>query len=160
MSMAYYVLTYKDGVNTGSKVYPEGDLDPSTGVCTDVIIRAFRYAGSYDMQKEIHEDIKNEPEDYPMKRWGAKKPDTNIDHRRVPNMLVWLKKYFNGVSKENVQPADIVVWDMNQDGWSDHIGIVSDNNNYVIHNFPSPGYVAEENVMDRWMITGIFRAAE
>jgi uncharacterized protein YijF (DUF1287 family) len=58
-------------------------------------------------------------------------------------------------------PGDVIIWDMNEDGWSDHIGILSDNkvnNSYkVIHNFPDPGYVAEEDVINEWKISGVYR---
>lgn len=56
ISMAYYVLKYKDGNFTGQKVIPYGDLDPSIGVCTDVIIRSLRNAGIVDPQKAVQED--------------------------------------------------------------------------------------------------------
>ncbi|MEO8514431.1 MAG: DUF1287 domain-containing protein [Ignavibacteria bacterium] len=161
MTMGYYVLTYKDGVNTGKKVFPGGDLDPSMGVCTEVIIRALRWGGVCDLQEEIYNDIKSNFGDYPMSRWGAKKPDPNIDQRRVPNLMVWFAKYWSEIEAEEYQPGDVVAWDMNGDGWGDHIGIVSDKivNGvpYLIHNFPSPGYVAEEDVLNEWSIIGHYR---
>jgi hypothetical protein len=161
MKMAYHVLKYKNGENTGSFVYPGGDLEPELGVCVEVTIRALRYAGIVDLQEAIHEDLKNNFSDYPMSRWGSKPPDANIDHRRVPNQLVWLKKNWTEVNENESMPGDIVVWDMDGDSWGDHIGIVSDKSDggklFVIHNFPSPGYVAEEDVMNRWGILGVFR---
>ena len=164
MTMGYYVLKYKDGVNTGSKVFPGGDLDPSTGVCTDVTIRALRRGGVCDLQEEIYNDIKSNFSDYPMSRWSAKKPDPNIDQRRVPNQMVWFSKYWQEISKDDYQPGDVVAWDMNNDGWGDHIGIVSDKtvNNvpYLIHNFPDPGYVAEEDVLNEWTIIGHYRVKD
>ena len=159
--MAYHVLEYKNGKYIGGKVFPYGDLDPTLGVCTEVTIRALRYGNIVDLQEAINNDLKSSWSDYPMKRWNAKKPDTNIDHRRVPNQLVWFKKFWQELNDDNWQPGDVVVWDMDSDNWSDHIGIVSDKFvegvPYVIHNFPSPGYVAEENVLNRWEITGHFR---
>lgn len=161
MDMAYYVLKYKDGENTGSKVFPMGDLDPSLGVCTDVTVRALRWGNVCDLQEEIYNDIKSSWSDYPMSRWGAKKPDQNIDHRRVPNQMVWFAKYWKEITGDDYQPGDVVAWDMNGDGWGDHIGIVSDKFDgeipYLIHNFPSPGYVAEEVVLNRWEIIGHYR---
>ena len=68
--------------------YPNGDVPADTGACTDVVIRAFRAAG-VDLQKEVHEDMAANFSEYP-KKWGLSKTDTNIDHRRVPN----LQKYF------------------------------------------------------------------
>ena len=166
--MAYHVLKYRDGEFTGAKVYPNGDLDPSIGVCTDVTIRALRWGGVCDLQEKIHEDIKANWNDYPMSRWDAKKPDPNIDHRRVPNQLVWLKKNWQEITDGKYEPGDIVIWDMNGDGWTDHLGIISDVplpfgegwGGAVIHNYPSPGYVAEEDVFNRWEITGVFRVKD
>lgn len=164
MSMDYYVLTFKNGENTGKKVYPLGDLDPAIGVCTDVTIRALRYGNIVDLQEEIHNDVVAGWSDYPMKRWKAKKLDTNIDHRRVPNQFVWFSKFWQTLDNTNFIPGDIVIWDMNKDTWGDHIGIVSDKfedgNYFLIHNFPSPGYVAEENVLNSWSIIGHFRIRE
>lgn len=161
-TMGYYVLTYKDGVNTGKKVFPGGDLDPTMGVCTEVIIRALRWGGVCDLQEEINNDLKSSWSDYPMSRWSAKKPDPNIDQRRVPVQMVWFSKYWQELSIENdFQPGDIAAWDMNGDGWGDHIGIVSDKYvdgvMYLIHNFPDPGYVAEEDVLNEWTIIGHYR---
>lgn len=64
--------------------YPNGDVPAKTGVCSDVVIRAYRKLG-IDLQKEVHEDMKANFSKYPTK-WGLKKTDTNIDHRRVPNL--------------------------------------------------------------------------
>ncbi len=164
MDMAYHVLKYKDGELVGSKVYPNGDLEPSLGVCTDVTVRALRWGAGLDLQEDIHNDISKNWNDYPMRRWNAKKPDTNIDHRRVPNQLVWLKKFWKEISAEDYQPGDVIIWDMNGDSWGDHIGIISDK--FVdgvpnlIHNFPSPGYVAEEDVLNSWKIIGHFRVRD
>jgi uncharacterized protein YijF (DUF1287 family) len=166
ITMGYYILTYKDGVNTGSKVFPGGDMDPGFGVCTEVIIRALRWGGVCDLQEEIYNDIKSNFIDYPMSRWSAKKPDPNIDQRRVPVQMVWFSKYWQELSIDNdFQPGDVVAWDMNGDGWGDHIGIVSDKYGpdetlMLIHNFPSPGYVAEEDVLNRWKIIGHYRITE
>lgn len=161
LSMAYHVLTYENGVNKGKKVFPNGDLAPDLGVCTDVTVRALRYYLDLDLQKEINTDALNHWKDYPMKRWSAKKPDSNIDHRRVPNQQIWFGKYWTNVTSEEFMPGDVIIWDMNEDGWSDHIGILSDikeNGRYkVIHNFPDPGYVAEEDVINEWKISGVYR---
>jgi uncharacterized protein len=161
LSMKYQILSFENGVNSGSAVYPNGDLDPALGVCTDLIIRALRYGNVCDLQEKIHEDILSDWNSYPMKRWNAKKPDANIDHRRVPNLIVWFGKYWQSISDDDYQPGDIIAWDMDDDSWGDHIGIVSDkfenNTPYLIHNFPNPGYVAEEKVLNNWKIIGHFR---
>lgn len=70
--------------------YPGGDVPEGTGVCTDEVIRAYRALG-FDLQKLVHEDMKPNFSAYP-KNWGLKKPDTNIDHRRVPNLQTFLKR--------------------------------------------------------------------
>jgi uncharacterized protein YijF (DUF1287 family) len=162
MTMGYYVCTYKDGVNTGSKVFPGGDIDPNIGVCTDVIVRALRLGGVCDLQEEIYNDLKKNWSDYPMNRWSAKKPDPNIDQRRVPVLMVWFSKYWQELPPDSdYQPGDVVAWDMNNDGWGDHIGIVSDKQKdgkvFLIHNFPDPGYVADEDVLNEWTIIGHYR---
>lgn len=163
VSMAYHTLNYKDGINTGSKVFPGGDIEPGLGVCTEVTIRALRYAGITDLQEAINRDINFHWNDYPMDRWGAKKTDANIDHRRVPNQNIWFRKYWNEIKPDvnDYLPGDVIIWDMDKDSWGDHIGIVSDKFEnglpYLIHNFPSPGYVAEENVLDKWKVIGHFR---
>ena len=70
--------------------YPNGDAPPNTGVCADVVVRAFRKAG-IDLQKELHEDMKRNFAKYPQK-WGARGPDANIDHRRAPNLTTWFDR--------------------------------------------------------------------
>lgn len=151
MSMAYYTIDF-----------PNGDIDSKIGVCTDVIVRALRKSEIIDLQKTINDDVRSSWNDYPMKRWKAKKPDSNIDHRRVMNLEVWFAKYWQTLNNDvDFQPGDIVVWDMNQDGYSDHIGFVSDTftdgNYYVIHNHPDPGHVANEDKLHRWEIVGHYR---
>ena len=104
--------------------YPNGDIPEGKGVCTDVIIRAYRKFG-VDLQKEVHEDMVSNFEKYPDK-WGLLKPDKNIDHRRVPNLMV----FFSRFGKEKIisnnpadyHPGDIVVWNLG--GGITHIGIV------------------------------------
>lgn len=106
--------------------YPNGDIPADKGVCTDVVIRAYRKLG-VDLQKEVHEDIKANFSLYPHK-WGLSKPDKNIDHRRVPNLMVFFSRH--GKVKpitdkpEDYLPGDIVCWDLG--GGIMHIGIVVD----------------------------------
>ena len=92
--------------------YPGGDVPREAGVCTDVIIRALREQG-VDLQKEVHEDMSRNFEAYP-KNWGLKKPDRNIDHRRVPNLRTYFKRkgYALAVTDEarNFEAGDIVTW--------------------------------------------------
>lgn len=106
--------------------YPNGDVPKDKGVCTDVVIRAYRKLG-IDLQKKIHEDMKDNFSKYPRK-WGMKKTDRNIDHRRVPNQATFFTR-FGTVKKisdkgEDYLPGDIVTWDLGRG--LVHIGIVTD----------------------------------
>ncbi len=109
-----------------SIAYPNGDVPDDRGVCTDLVIRAYRNLG-IDLQKEVHEDMKKQFQHYP-KIWGLSKPDTNIDHRRVPNLMTFFQR--KGVEKPisrnaaDYVPGDIVCWDLGR-GLT-HIGIVVD----------------------------------
>jgi uncharacterized protein len=104
--------------------YPNGDVPANKGVCTDVIIRAYRKLG-IDLQQQVHEDMQANFDVYP-KNWGLKKTDTNIDHRRVPNLMTFFERY--GKVKQitpNAQdylPGDIVCWNLG--GGITHIGIM------------------------------------
>lgn len=105
--------------------YPNGDVPADKGVCTDVVIRAYRKLG-IDLQKEVHEDMRANFGKYP-KNWGLKQPDKNIDHRRVPNLMTFFTRH--GTVKDilqdpkTYQPGDIVCWNLG--GGITHIGIVS-----------------------------------
>ena len=106
--------------------YPNGDVPADKGVCTDVIIRAYRKLG-IDLQQKIHEDMKANFSKYP-KKWGMKSTDKNIDHRRVPNQATFFSR-FGSVKKisdkaEDYVVGDIVTWDLG--GGITHIGIVTD----------------------------------
>ncbi len=104
--------------------YPNGDVPADKGVCTDVVIRAYRKLG-IDLQKAVHEDMAANFNIYP-KIWGLKKTDTNIDHRRVPNLMTFFSRHGNkkpiSQNKADYQPGDIVTW--NLEGNLTHIGIV------------------------------------
>lgn len=143
--------------------YPGGDVPADRGVCTDVVIRAYRTLG-IDLQKEVHEDMKAHFDQYP-KTWGLKKTDTNIDHRRVPNLQVFFKR--KGAVKKisdraaDYVPGDIVTWVL--PGGLTHIGIVSarksaDGQRYqIVHNIGG-GQVLEDCLFD-FTITGHFKYA-
>lgn len=140
--------------------YPMGDVDPGRGVCTDVVIRALRAAG-YDLQKLIHEDMARPGRKYPRK---GKTRDSNIDHRRVPNQVYFLRRFGQSLtlktdrrSLDQWKPGDLVYWKL--DNGLDHTGIISDRKNaqglpLVIHNI---WQTAEEDVLTRWRIVGHFR---
>ena len=133
--------------------YPGGDVPASTGVCTDVVIRALRHAG-LDLQKAIHEDAKLHPKRYP----HIKSPDANIDHRRVPNQAAYFAAHGRECSlTTDFRPGDFVYWKL--DNGLDHIGILSarragDGSWFAIHNISR---TAEENVLHRWKIVGHYR---
>lgn len=155
-------LTTKYTQDYFSLGFPNGDPPIETGACTDVIIRAFRAAG-IDLQKEVHEDIKANFASYPGK-WGLKRPDTNIDHRRVPNLQTFFTRKGKSIPissrGEDYKPGDIVSWDLNGKGMT-HIGIVSHLWNkrskryLIIHNIGG-GARAEDRLFE-WKITGHYR---
>jgi uncharacterized protein YijF (DUF1287 family) len=129
--------------------YPNGDVPQHKGVCTDVVIRAYRKIG-IDLQKEVHEDMKLNFSKYP-KNWGLFKPDKNIDHRRVPNLMTFFtrhgtKKTITTNSKDYL-PGDIVCWNLG--GSVTHIGIVvkkksaSGQRHLIVHNIGG-GQVIED----------------
>ena len=137
--------------------YPNGDVPSNRGVCTDVVVRAYRKLG-IDLQKEVHEDMKANFGLYP-KSWGLKRPDKNIDHRRVPNLMVFFKRF--GVEKPISKKAadytagDIVCWDLG--GGVTHIGIVVDKKSadgkrhLIVHNIGA-GQVVEDCLFDYQII--------
>ena len=120
--------------------YPNGDVPKGRGVCTDVVIRAYRKLG-IDLQKLVHEDMKANFKIYP-KIWGLKRTDTNIDHRRVPNLMTFFGRFGKTLSTKTnssiYKPGDIVCWDLGNN--TPHIGIVinkksKDNKRYlIVHN--------------------------
>ena len=120
--------------------YPNGDVPPGLGVCTDVVIRAYRKLG-IDLQKEVHQDMKAYFSSYP-KNWGRTTTDPNIDHRRVPNLMVFFKR--KGLEKpistnpDHYLPGDVVSWNLPRN--LTHIGLVvnkrsSDGKRFlIVHN--------------------------
>jgi len=141
--------------------FPGGDVPSDRGVCTDVVIRAFRSALGVDIQKELHEDIKKHFSDYP-KNWGLKTPDKNIDHRRVPNIQTFFKR--RGYSLDinlpltSFLPGDIVTCTIPPK--LPHIMIVSDRKNdqgipLVIHNIGAG--TQEDDRLSDFPITGLYR---
>ena len=141
--------------------YPNGDVPSDKGVCTDVVIRAYRKIG-VDLQKEVHEDMKANFNAYP-KIWGLKTTDKNIDHRRIPNLMTFFKR--KGAEKPISDKAsdylagDIVCWNLG--GAITHIGIVVDkksrdgNRNLIVHNI-GRGQVLEDCLFD-FKIIGHYR---
>jgi hypothetical protein len=104
--------------------YPGGDVADTTGVCADVLVRAFRTQG-VDLQQAIHEDMRKAFTEYPNK-WGLKRPDSNIDHRRVYNMMRFFERKGKALpvtqNPADYLPGDVVAWDLGKG--QAHIGIV------------------------------------
>src|SRR5215470_4795569 len=141
--------------------YPGGDVPLAKGVCSDVIVRAFRNGG-VDLQKEIHEDMLQNFSAYP-NRWGARKPDSNIDHRRVANLMTYFDR--NGKSlpvtsvRKEYLPGDVVAWDLGNELL--HIGIVtnvlsaSGSGYMIVHNIGAGARL--EDVLFSWKVIGHYR---
>lgn len=145
--------------------YPAGDVAKETGVCTDVVVRAFRKLG-YDLQQLVHEDMRSNFDLYPSRRlWGLSKPDSNIDHRRVPNLETFFsrfgKKLSPNLASDPAQPGDLLVWML--PGNLPHIGIVSDRKRWgwghylVIHNIGRGA--KEEELIGQYDLVGHYRYA-
>ena len=142
--------------------FPNGDVKSSTGVCTDVVIRALRDAYKFDLQSLVNADMKKNFSKYPT-IWGLSRTDHNIDHRRVPNLMKFFERkgYSIGVKdkkKEGFQPGDIVTCAVPPH--LPHIMIVSDKKNakgipYIIHNIG--GGTQEQDRLFDFKITGHYR---
>ncbi len=139
--------------------YPNGDVPLGKGVCTDVVIRAFRKVG-VDLQKEVHEDMVANFDEYP-KNWRLQHTDKNIDHRRVPNLMCFFKRRGKEVAitqgGKDYKLGDIVCWNLG--GGITHIGIVvkkgPQNQSLILHNIGG-GQVIED-VLFSYEIIGHFR---
>ena len=156
------VTRYYDGAYR-KLAYPNGDVPLVRGVCTDVVVRAYRHAG-VDLQVLVHEDMKRNFAAYP-KNWGLRKPDTNIDHRRVPNLATFFKRRGAALPVTrrgaDYKPGDIVTWRLSSG--VPHIGLVSDvrvpfSNRYqVVHNIGAGAQM--EDVLFEYEVTGHYRLA-
>lgn len=141
--------------------YPNGDVPPGRGVCTDVIIRAYRRLG-IDLQQKIHEDMKTNFNKYP-NIWGLKSPNKNIDHRRVPNQAKFFSRFGTILkiltNSDDYSPGDIVTWNLGKG--IGHVGIVTDRKSrdgkrpLIVHNIGS-GQVLEDCLF-KFQITGHYR---
>jgi hypothetical protein len=139
--------------------FPNGDVDRSKGVCTDVVIRAYRDAFGIDLQALVNADMRAAFGAYPA-RWGLSRTDRNIDHRRVPNLQTFFAR--RGVrlaSAADWRAGDIFTAMIN--GRLPHIGIVSDRRGrhgpLVIHNIGAG--TREEDALFAHPLTGRFRFA-
>jgi len=143
--------------------YPGGDVPLARGVCTDVIVRALRVARGQDLQMLVHQDIRTHWDSYPhQRRWRMDKPDANIDHRRVPNLMTYFERA--GYARKPAAgpagylPGDIVAWDLGRGIL--HIGVVSDRKAVtgtplVLHNIGAGA--REEDSLFRFAIIGQYR---
>jgi len=138
--------------------FPNGDVPPERGVCADVVVRAFRHVG-IDLQAEVHLDMVKNFGVYP-RSWGLSRTDSNIDHRRVPNLM----KYFERRGKKLpanalYQPGDVVAWML--PGGLYHIGVVAEDRVpgtdrlYMIHNIGAGA--RKEDVLHAFVILGHYR---
>jgi uncharacterized protein YijF (DUF1287 family) len=142
--------------------YPGGDVPANAGVCSDEIVRIYRAVG-VDLQKEVHEDIARDPSAYPLSRWQQKRPDRNIDHRRVPNLMVFFSRQGEELPMsrhaKDYLPGDLVAWDLGNGAV--HIGMVVDqkallSRRYmIVHNIGAGPQM--EDVLFDWKITGHYR---
>jgi len=142
--------------------YPGGDVPARIGVCTDVVIRAYRAGLGVDLQQRVHEDMRRAFTRYPQ-IWGLRRPDPNIDHRRVPNLRVFLTRHGRKLpvtrKPDDYRPGDLVTWMVN--GNLPHIGIVTDRRSadgkrpLVVHNI-GRGPRLEDMLFD-YPVTGHYR---
>jgi uncharacterized protein YijF (DUF1287 family) len=141
--------------------YPGGDVPAETGVCTDEVIRAYRTVG-IDLQKEVHEDMAVNFAAYP-KKWGRNEADPNIDHRRVPNLMVFFSRKGESLPisdrAEDYAPGDLVTWDLGR-GLT-HIGMVVDRKTLIARRYMIVHNIGQgpkmEDVLFNWKITGHYR---
>jgi uncharacterized protein len=141
--------------------YPNGDVPADKGVCTDVVIRAYRVMG-IDLQKEVHEDMRANFKKYPS-RWGMKTTDRNIDHRRVPNLMTFFSRQGKSLpvtdSPADYQPGDIITWDLGHG--VKHIGVLVDKKStdglryLIVHNIGNGQELSD--CLFKFRITGHFR---
>ena len=143
--------------------YPNGDVPPNIGVCTDVIIRSYRKL-NIDLQRLVHEDMKQHFDLYPSRTiWGLTKTDRNIDHRRVPNLQVFFSRFGKALpistQPSDYQPGDLVTWML--PGNLPHIGIVTDRihgqsgNPLIAHNIGAGPQL--QDMLFSYPITGHYR---
>jgi uncharacterized protein YijF (DUF1287 family) len=141
--------------------YPNGDVPREVGVCTDVVIRAYRHAGA-DLQRLVHEDMQSSFAAYP-KNWGLRGTDTNIDHRRVPNLATFFRRKGKALAVTrrgaDYRPGDVVTWRLSSG--VPHIGVVSDvpvrgtDRYLVVHNIGAGAQI--EDVLFAYALSGHYR---
>jgi uncharacterized protein len=152
--------------------YAGGDPPAEIAISTDIIARAMLDAG-YVLMDLVYEDIANNFDQYPLREiWGQTVCDPNIDYRRIQNFEIFFKRntislstVFNPLSEENLEswyPGDIILFDMDLDGFTDCAGVLSDSTTRkgipkVIYNYIEPGYTVEADILKEKVITGHYR---
>ena len=146
--------------------YPNGDVANNKGVCTDLVIRSYRQVG-LDLQQLVHDDMLQHFNLYPSKRiWGLSRPDSNIDHRRVPNLQTYFSRFGQSLAisnqAEDYKKGDIVTWML--PGNLPHIGLVVENSRkgvhgpLIVHNIGAGPQ--EEDMLFDYKITGHYRLSK
>jgi uncharacterized protein YijF (DUF1287 family) len=145
--------------------YPLGDVPANTGVCADVVVRAYRGVG-IDLQRRVHEDMQRDFSAYP-KLWGLHRPDPNVDHRRVLNLATFFRRHGTVLritrDPRDYKSGDLVTWNLNPGGSTPHIGIVmpartpDGQRPLVLHNM-GQGQILQD-ILFAYTITGHFRYA-
>ncbi|HEX7560637.1 MAG TPA: DUF1287 domain-containing protein [Candidatus Humimicrobiaceae bacterium] len=162
---------FKNG-NNETNYFNGGDPPAKIAICTDIIARAFREAG-FDLRQLVNDDISENFGSYPLKvNWGQTRPDNNIDYRRIQNMEIFFKRNAQAMvavfdlsdiaNLEQWLPGDIVFFDMDQDGYTDNAGIISDSTTRksipkIIYNYIDPGYTVERDILGSSSIKGHYR---
>jgi uncharacterized protein YijF (DUF1287 family) len=162
---------FKNG-NNETNYFNGGDPPAEIAICTDIIARAFREAG-FDLSQLVNDDIAANFNSYPLRiNWGQTRPDKNIDYRRIQNMEIFFKRNSQAMTTvfdlsdiknlEQWLPGDIVLFDMDRDGYTDNAGIISDFTNRkgipkVIYNYIDPGYTVERDILSSSSIKGHYR---
>lgn len=152
--------------------YQGGNPPENLADCTDIIARAFIEAG-FDLREMVDEDIKDNFNEYPLREiWGQRARDPNIDYRRIQNLEIFFRRnarvldilliISDGSNLNYWLPGDVVFFDMDRDGFTDNVGIISDNTTRegipkIIYNYIDPGYTVERNILKEKIITGHYR---
>ena len=162
---------FKKGSNE-TNYYNGGDPPAELAICTDIIARAFKNAG-FDLSQLVNDDIASNFNSYPLKiNWGQTRPDKNIDYRRIQNLEIFFKRnaasmiaVFDFSDIKNLEqwlPGDIVFFDMDRDGYTDNVGMISDftirkGTPKVIYNYIDPGYTVQRDILSTSSIKGHYR---
>lgn len=152
--------------------FKNGDPPENLAISTDIIARAYLEAG-FNLKDLVYEDIKDNFDQYPIKEiWNRSFCDPNIDYRRIQNLEIYFKRNakilgisFNALDEKNLNswlPGDVVFFDMDGNGHSDNVGIISDNTTRsgipkVVYNYIDPGYTVENDILKEKVITGHYR---